>query len=321
MFAFNWRKKLFGARRTPPPEPALTPALNASDHALDAARQFSGALPSQQIANIQAEYNKYLQQSLMNAMATPKLLQGLPNSSPFVLNKTVSPLWAKLPTIPKPPHPMQTPPLLVPFAHVPIPASASSANIAMLTPDISSATIDSITYFPENVELTEEYGDMIVTPEVMLHGKHLVVVGIDPMQLAYYMRLFYTAVQYNRKLPRTLEMLQVLGYEKVTAELKELNGVLVPGPITVKHLLFSDKPWCEQFRNVLRAALSQNPGLFAAVNCRDNREVLLKCGTPMPLLEFLGQTDKGSELVTTVRRMGTFWQVGHPVAMDWAAVT
>jgi hypothetical protein len=216
------------------------------------------------------------------------------------------------------------PPLLVPFTHrIGGTIASSQARIANVNTNTSltTMTMDNLLYWAEMSNVTETYGDLIISPDVKVGDKYPVIVGIDPCTVAYYMRLFYTLVQYVPELPRTFEMLQVAGYETVHEAFAKLPGVNVPSKGTTKHLMYEDQPWCKQFRVVLTAALADDHATFFQHSCEDKRKVIIDEGTDIPLVAFLEGTGSGNEFLVTVKRPGTFWQVGHPVAMDWAAVT
>jgi hypothetical protein len=337
----DWFKKIKGERPTPPPAPTTFKMSSgievgvdtnevdavkyirmmnmAEQRAAEAARalqQAQNPMTATQIAMMQRAHAN----SLFSQMADQSVIQQMMLSGTPV---TSDPNTQAIPPRPKIPHPMtaNVPPLLVPFGLRTFAQPIKHARVATIKSNLSGLTMDKIRHWPKVDSTTLMFGDMIVSEAVMFGDKYAVIIGIDPCTLAYYMRLFYTLVQYVPELPRTLEMLQVVGYERVFAEFEKLPGVSVPGMQTVKHLMYEDRPWCIQFREVLKAALANDIGTFINSDCSDKREIVMTEQTTVPLVAFLEASGAGAEYLVTVRQAGTFWQVGHPVAMDWAAVT
>lgn len=343
----DWIAKMRGERPTPPPEPQkiTMPSgikVSAGTHELDAAKYIRMMNATQQRMD---EHARAMQQAAppssygmsaaqihaMQQMAAVDLAKYIDSSVFAQMYQGAGPglitagnQGITLPPRPKIPHPMtaNVPPLLIPFTNrVGVALAAGQPRIANINTSLSSLTMDNLLHWPTVTNSAELYGDLIVSPDVKLGDKYPVIVGIDPRTLAYYMRLFYTLVQYVPELPRTFEMLQVAGYETVHEAFAKLPGVNVPSKGVTKHLMYEDQPWCKQFRVVLTAALAGDHATFFQYDCEDKRKVILEEGADIPLVAFLEGTGSGNEFLVTVKRTGTFWQVGHPVAMDWAAVT
>jgi len=220
-----------------------------------------------------------------------------------------------------PPHPMKTPPLFRPF---PIVQHYDEQYVCSIeTKPVGDDEDLSSNKFPEvpvGCTLAEEFGMILRTDAVAVHGGSALVLGVDPLHVAWLMRLAYTAVQCDQSLPQTLPMLQIAGRTKITDAIVALPGVGDEGwARLVNHLMFGTQPWCQQFQRGLRAALDPDE-VVSPANIDDQRMVYVSRDLPaVPLIQMITAHSQGS-YIRKVRNITAFWREAHPVAMDWGAV-
>lgn len=222
-------------------------------------------------------------------------------------------------------HPMTTPPLFKPFSSGSL---FGEGHVAMVrTEAVQYEEIDDSDAWPAKTEApwTVEYGQVhkLMDLDIVVNARPPIVLGVDPLCIAWYARLVYTAVQCDQSMPQTLEMVQLAGSKRLESAIRALPGIGGEAYLGVTdHLMFGDKPWCKQFQHVLGEAL--RPG-FSVPDLRydsvsDQRVVYLDRSNTVPLRDFLRSNDESGRL-RIVRNMVAFWREAHPVAMDWKAVT
>ncbi len=233
-----------------------------------------------------------------------------------LLDEALSQLTYKVPA-----HPMKSPPLFQPFPTVQYYGEQYVCVIDTRSVEASGDMEPSM--FPETppgCSLADEFGMMHHTTAVTTRDGDALVLGVDPLYVAWLMRLTYTAVQCDQSLPQTLPMLQIVGRTKVTDAVSALPGMGGEGwGRLVSHLMFGTQPWCTQFQRGLRAALDPL-GMVDTANVDDQRLVYVSRDKPLvPLLQMVTGCSQG-QYVRKVRNITAFWREAHPVAMDWGAV-
>lgn len=172
--------------------------------------------------------------------------------------------------------------------------------------------------------LADTYGDAWRVAPTKDRGTAMIV-GLAPTTVAMTVRALCKVLHHTPALPRSVEMLQLVGIGRVSMEAMRVGRYYSLTRGSLQHLLLQEWPWCVQFRNVLRAALSDDPAAITQVRAEDTRLLLLEPGDSVrsvaPLLECVGTPLLPDFTVHAICNDTHFWHIGHYIMMDWPAVT
>jgi len=185
----------------------------------------------------------------------------------------------------------------------------------------------------------ERYGAVGTTKDILFYGEPAVVLGFSPMHIAFYARLVYSAVVHDKSLPESWPMLQIVGYDAVFDACKRLaDGFYMKAisPNILRHLMFSDRRWSKQWRDVLTQALDGGPVL---IEPHDYRGIYVPWMSPHEdraeyafdwedapeyrmerLVRLMLDKDPGSKLIARVNRYSKFWDEATPDCTNWPAM-